>query len=137
MTIFVDTSILIAYIDVRDSKHQQGLQILKDVISGNYGAAYFSDYVFDEAITFLFAKSKDVNVPISLGDFLLNSEINILTVSKELFDLSWVLFKQRKNISFTDCTIVETMRKHGIKNLATFDNGFKQFKKEFNILGLE
>ena len=70
---------------------------------------------------------------LEIGQSIIDSEIIILDVSGKIFDEAWGLFKQRKNLSFTDCVTVKIMLENHIQNLATFDEHFRQFK-ELNIL---
>lgn len=69
-----------------------------------------------------------------MGEKILNSEITVLEVPKNIFETAWKIFKERKGMSFTDCTTVALMKENKIHNLATFDGGFRQVR-EINALG--
>jgi predicted nucleic acid-binding protein len=133
MSIFLDTTYFIAYADSRDKYHEEAVQLAERIASGIYGEKVSSDYVFDETVTFVlvrqnFEKAKEI------GNKILNYDITVEKIASKVFHRAWELFKKRKNLSFTDCTIVEHMKENKIKCLATFDSGFNQFKNEIEIL---
>jgi predicted nucleic acid-binding protein len=134
VSIFLDTGFFLAYYDSRDKYHKRALELVKKIFSGEFGTVFTSEYIFDETTTLTLARKGPAKA-IELGEAILNSEIEIASILKEAFDRAWNLFKQRKNLSFTDCTTLEAMKANGIKNLASFDKGFSQFKKEISILG--
>lgn len=131
---FIDSGYFIAFADVRDSNHRAAVELSKKLSSGDFGALCTSDYIFDEVVTCILTRAKSSARAIEFGNRILNSEVKLLNLSSEVFDASWRLFQQRKNLSFTDCTTVEAMKANGIKNLITFDRGFNQFRKEVNII---
>ncbi len=134
MSIFLDTGFFLAYYDSRDKYHKRAFALAEKIFSNEFGAVFTSDYIFDEATTLTLARKGPLKAA-ELGEAILNSEIEVITVLKEVFDSSWKLFKQRKSLSFTDCTTIEAMKVNGIKKLASFDKGFSQFKKEIKIVG--
>jgi hypothetical protein len=132
VSVFLDTGFFLAYYDTRDKYHGKAFALAKKIVSKEFGAIFTSEYVFGESITLTLAR-KGPEKAIELGETILNSEIEIISISKEIFAKAWELFKQRKNLSFADCATIEAMKANGIKNLASFDRGFNQFKKEINI----
>jgi len=106
---------------------------MKEIESGAFGHIFISDYVFDETITLLRSRLNEKKA-IEVGEAIFNSEIEIIFMFKELFESAWQLFIKRNKLSFTDCSIVETMKSNGIKYLASFDKEFNQFKKEIMIV---
>ncbi|MAE49609.1 hypothetical protein CMI48_02155 [Candidatus Pacearchaeota archaeon] len=124
--IFLDSSFLIGYKIENDHHHERALKIMKDISSGTYGEAVFSDYVFDETLTVVFGKSKILQEAVSLGDQLLSSAL-LLRVDESVFQETFDLFREQKTkLSFTDCSIVALMRSHGVKRVATFDEEFQK-----------
>jgi len=132
MSIFLDTSFIVAFSNESDVNHKDAIQISELIKTGNFGNAFISTYIFDEAVTLVLVRQNHAKA-VSLGNSILNSEISVLDVSHTAFEDSWKLFNQRKNLSFTDCTSIKIMLENGIRNIATFDRGFKQFK-EINVL---
>lgn len=132
MSVFLDTGYFVALINKQDIYRKEALTISELIKDGKYGIIFTSNYIFDELITHIMVRQNHSKA-VKVGQSIIESDIKILEVLQTTFDDSWSLFKQRKNLSFTDCTIVKAMEQNNIKNLATFDKEFKQFK-EINIL---
>lgn len=134
MTVFLDTSFLQAFYHSADKNHEKAAATASQIKNLEFGAQIISDYVFDELVTIFLARSNNAEKAIEIGETILGSDIEFMRLNSETFSNAWNLFKKRKNISFTDCTIIALMKEHGIKYLATFDSGFKQFSGEIKIL---
>lgn len=132
MSVFLDSSYLIAITNERDIYHEHALRISDVIKVREFGEIFISTYVFDETVTYILGKQGHSKA-VETGKLLLDSGISVLNVNEDLFNEAWELFKERKNISFTDCTIVKLMRENNIKNLASFDKEFLQFN-EINVL---
>lgn len=50
-----------------------------------------------------------------VGEFLLNSDIEMLKVNDDIFNEAWEIFKKTR-MSFTDCTIAAMVKLFGIWN---------------------
>ena len=70
MGIFIDTGIFIAARNEKDKSHQGALQILKLIRTKKYGEYYTSDYVFDEATTVAFVRTKSRDKIKDIGQFI-------------------------------------------------------------------
>jgi predicted nucleic acid-binding protein len=82
--------------------------------------------VFNEAVTVTLLKT-GLKEAIELGDYLLNSEVKLLEVDRDIFKEAWEEFKTAE-MSFTDCTNIAMMRLYGIDKILTFDKGLKKIK---------
>ena len=125
--IFLDSSIIVAYIVDSDTNHEKSIEIIKNITDGKFGRMHISDYVFDETITTTFIRSKSLDKAIYVGEYLKMSTV-ILKVDDSDFEDAWELFKNQKStkLSFTDCSIIKLMERYGINNLATFDKEFSK-----------
>lgn len=130
MTIFIDSSVFVAYGNLDDLHHEKSVRIIEDTVSGKYGKAFTSDYVFDESVTVALARTKDLGKAVGLGDVILKSEVSLLSVSDTIFRETWTLFRKenRQKMSFTDLTNIVLMKTCGIENIASFDRAFKKFE---------
>ncbi len=128
--IFLDSSFLVSVEVVTDQNHNRAVEIMDEIIRGEFGEAVTSDYIFDETITVTFARTKDLGKTALVGEVLLNSS-RMLKVEDPVFKESWEVFKTQKSakFSFTDCTTVSLMKEHKIENIATFDKDFKKIKR--------
>ena len=127
MSVFVDTGIFVAAINIADENHGRAKELMERAMKGEFGAIYTSDYVVDEAVTATLARTKKFGAAVEVGEYILGSpRIKKLRVSGDVFDAAWERFKSlgKRPISFTDCTSLALMEKSGIERIASFDSGF-------------
>jgi len=124
--IFIDTNVIISYVNEDDSKHSEAKLLLKNIIEGDFGEYIISDYIFDETVTICELRvNKDESI--RLGNFLFEN-LNIIKITDKLFSDSWKIFKENNKLSFTDCSNIAIMKAFGIKKIATFDKSFNKIK---------
>lgn len=104
---------------------------MKKIESGEAGVTrlYTSDYVIDEVITTIFARTGSFELTKKYGQTLVESTaIERLIVDEESFSQSWEFFKRIGEIglSFTDSTSAVLMKKREISAIFTFDEHFKK-----------
>ena len=94
-----------------------------------------SDYVFDETVTVIFIRLRDLRRAVRIGEYLRKS-VELVKVASSNFEDAWRIFKKQKetSFSFTDCTSISVMRRMNIRNIATFDSDFLKLK-EVNVIG--
>lgn len=127
MTCFVDANVLIAYAHQQDENHARSVALLQDVLErGAFGHTYISDYVIDEVVTHVYARTKSKQKAVQIGDFLLSSEFSVIFTGLDSFGRAWNLFQNSTGLSFTDCTVAELVKRNGIETLVSFDSGFDQ-----------
>lgn len=130
MTVFIDANVLVANANIRDSCHARADVLLNEIIKLKFGKPFTSDYIFDEIVTVLMQKTKDMKRTKDYGERLIDGEIEILTVDEHIFKEAWTIFKEQgqTKLSFTDCTNLAIMRTHNIQHIATFDQAYKKQK---------
>ena len=125
MSLILDTSFLIALNSAKDINHNDSQALKSRLEDKEFGQVYISDYIFDEFVTFLMAKSFPVAYIKKMGDSLLGEgSIKLLKIDVNIFMQSWELFKKSNKLSFTDCTTIVLAKEFGIKNVASFDSDF-------------
>lgn len=132
MTVFLDTGLFAATIAPRDPNHDRAEALLRAVTDGAYGRAVTSDYIVDEALTWLRVRvrrraAEQVLVRLVFGDEHHEPVVDhVLRVHGHVFNAALGLFGERfeRGLSFTDCTTIVLMERHRIGHLATFDSGF-------------
>ena len=134
--IFLDSSLIVAYLNEADENHQKAMQVVRDLAEEKYGSAVISDYIFDEVVTVMLVKSKNLVRVVRLGEKLL-SATQLIKIDEDLFNSGWKIFKQQRKtmLSFTDCTSIAVCRLNGISNVATFDEDFGKIE-DFNKIGI-
>lgn len=133
MSVFIDAGVLVAAYNTRDQNHKKANDFIMSAIKGQYGTPYTSDYVFDEAVTLMLARTKKPEFALGLGEFILGnasrgirSFAQLLRVDEDVFEDAWAVFGKyvAKGLSFTDCTTVSLMNRAKIGVLLSFDHGF-------------
>jgi uncharacterized protein len=127
MAIFIDTGLFLALYDIDDTYHKQSKELFKNALTGKLGRLYTSDYIIDETLTILMVRTKQHNIAVEMGKYLMESpRITRLTVDSGVFLDAWAQFQNLKDkfLSFTDCTSLALIEKHKIKQLMSFDHGF-------------
>ena len=133
--ILLDSSFIIAYSNEIDENHDKAFRIAKDINIGKYGAPVITDYIFDEVVTVMLIKTKNLMKVIELGGILLNAT-SLFKIDEDAFNLAWNIFKAqlKPSLSFTDCTSIAVCRINGISNIVPFDKKFYELK-EFKVIG--
>lgn len=134
MSIFIDTGVLVAFVNPADAHHVDAIEILSDVGRRRWGAAFTSDYVMDEAVTLAYRRTQRSDLAIHLGRLILGSAqpgriVGILYVTPRLFLRSWARFTRlaARGLSLTDCTSLEFIQIEGLGRIASFDRDFDGF----------
>jgi len=130
MSVFLDTGIFVAFHNTRDANHTRALELVKTLVEGGLGAAYTSDYIFDEAVTVALVRTGRPENALAGGRMILG-EITapftaILRVGEDDFKEAWRLFPRHvdRGLSFTDCTSIALLRTRGIESIVSFDADF-------------
>ena len=131
MSLFLDTGVIVAFANTRDPKHPEALRILDAARRGEWGQVVTSDYVFDETVTLIMARTHRPDAAVRVGEFILGTGpggrvADLAYVSPRVFLRSWALFSRlaARGLSFTDCTSVELVRSLGLDEIASFDGDF-------------
>jgi hypothetical protein len=104
----------------------------EDVLRAEFGIIHTSDRVLDEAIITALARTRNHQITVNTGGYILSSpRIETLPVSQEDFNRAWSRFQtiHDKFLSFTDCTSLALMERRGIERIISFDSGFDGLAK--------
>lgn len=133
MSLFLDTSAVVALYNEDDDFHAEALDVMARIERNEieFTRFYITDYVFDEAMTFLECVVRDHALAVEVGEALLNSpHVVIEQVGEGLFQASWGRFRESEGLSFTDCVSFSFMREKGVTRAFTFDDHFRREKFE-------
>ena len=138
--IFVDTSYLIALTSLKDKNHQTALRIQEKMRKmHNLVQLYYSDYIFDEYITYLKLQKENHNLNhekiVKLGEAIRKSKfLTYIHISEGIYEKTWEYFKkfQDKEWSFTDTSSLAIMDTFGIDQFLSFDAHFSQFPNKIS-----
>ncbi len=130
MTVIVDTSVLVGFLNVKDSAHARAKGIMDQVREGAHGAAVGLDVVLDEGLTFLRAKFPARAVAEEYANWFWGTRrerpmLRLLTTDEaRLREATDTYFRiHKRGLSLTDCVILAHARHLGAR-VASLDGGF-------------
>ena len=136
MKYFLDTSFIMALILDSDSNHEKALKLVYALNED----CFINNNVLNEVLTLAGRKlSIDAAREIYYGlidTFTLLNEYDIANYNNKNFEIfeEFVGSNSKKSkLSFTDSSIVLTMREHDISNLLSFDEEFKKVE-DINLI---
>jgi hypothetical protein len=127
MAIFIDTGVFVALRNADDEFHTRGKELMKRALKCEFGTAFTSDYVLDEAITTALVRTKRHDLAVDIGKYIIESQrITKLYTTEEIIAMAGKKFQTFKDkpMSFTDCVSLALMEKNRIKQIMSFDSGF-------------
>ena len=136
MKIFIDTWGWLTLRDRRESRHPEVNNFYQD-FRRRKGAAYTSDYVFDETVTLLFRRLPFLAAKESmeaLQQAMTEGYLHLERITPERFEKAKELrgkFQDKPRISFTDLTSMVVMTECGITDILTEDDHFLQVRMGF------
>ena len=135
MTFFVDTSFFVALKNSRDNFHNQALVITANLLHGRLSRLLCSDFILDEAITTVRARTNDHKKAVEVGNMITHSkDVKMIRVGEDIISKAFESYKQHedKDLSFTDWTSCHIIQQRGLEGIVAFDAHFKQLK--INVL---
>lgn len=125
MSVFTDSSALVALFNPQDPNHNKAKSITKKYKIKSFA---ISDYIFAETVTVL-SQKVGKNEAIYAGEFIKRRCLKV-GINEDILNLSWEIFKKQKskNVSFVDCTTIALFQKGMFNKLFTFDSDFKSNK---------
>lgn len=119
--IFLDASFIVAYINAKDQNHERAVEIAKEIDAGLHGPQVISEYILDEVMTVLLARTKDYELAVATGKTL--RKYIFIRSDEDLLERTWETFSNQRKpyLSFTDCSTMAICEGVRIAKLATFD----------------
>lgn len=127
LSVFVDTSAIVAVFFEQDQRHEAAKTVLRDLRAARRKLVTTSD-VFDETVTTL-RRWAGGERAVTAGGLLRDSALmDIVPVDDELRESAWRLFRVHRmpKLSLTDCTSFATMNQLGVRTAFTFDEDFRK-----------
>ncbi len=126
--ILLDSSVLVAAVSAHDANHARAQAILAEVDRGVWGRALIPDYVLVEVANTVMrrvgfeAASRFVRGTADSPTSFIVPCFESLRRGLEIF-----LGQKEKALSLADAAIVAVAERERVRNLATFDSGFRAF----------
>ena len=130
MTVLIDTGIFIAFHNTKDINHDRAVKLVREIVNGKHGAAFTTDYIFDEAVTTALVRTGKHEIAVELGNQILGVKVkfvNMIQVDLTSFSNAWKLFSKysNKKLSFTDCVSIAVIENYGLNKIVSFDKDFE------------
>ncbi len=131
MSVLLDTSFLFAFKNTRDADHVRAVELFREVLRGQHGASYTTDFVFAEAVTVVLVRTGRHSAAVRIGDLVLagnrgTAPISLHHVSPDQLLDAWTEFRRHEDqkLSLTDWTSVVVARALELDVILSFDRGF-------------
>ena len=131
MSVFVDTGLFYALQNQRSSRHQESARALAAVFDGTFGHVFTSDYVYDETVTLVRARTGRFTEAWTVGCRMLGDDgfpsvVEMVYVSETVFEHAIETFERYRDhsLSFTDATTIALVDHHDIDAVLSFDDDF-------------
>jgi len=125
MVIFVDTSALLALVNMQDEFHNQAKDQWKALL-GNKETLVSNNYVILESISLIQRRFGMDWIHALQTEILQLLEIAWVDENQHQAALTTFLKVSRRQLSLVDCSSFETMRQLGIKTALAFDEHFRE-----------
>ena len=138
--VFLDTSFILGLVNSNDELHENAIKLeeAENILSQD---CYINNNVLNEVLTLT---GRKINIDAAeetyyglIDSFEILNEYNIVNYTNKTFDI----FKRvvgpnskKTKLSFTDSSIILTMKESNITELISFDQQFKHFD-EINLIG--
>jgi predicted nucleic acid-binding protein len=138
MSVLVDTGVLVAFLNERDSRHERAVELMRALMEGLHGTPFVSDYILDETYTFILTRTGRREYVERLWQLLRSNKSRGLLVlefvGREDFWASRQLLEEHadRRLSFTDGTSVILVRRMGLDGIVSFDRDFDGLVERFH-----
>lgn len=138
--VFLDTSFIVGLVNSNDELHENAIKLeeAENILSQD---CYINNNVLNDVLTLT---GRKINIDAAeetyyglIDSFEILNEYNIVNYTSKTFDI----FKRvvgpnskKTKLSFTDSSIILTMKESNITELISFDQQFKHFD-EINLIG--
>ena len=140
--VFLDTSFILGLVNSNDELHENAIKLedAENILSQD---CYINNNVLNEVLTLT---GRKINIDAAeetyyglIDSFEILNEYNIVNYTSKTFDIFKRvvgLNNKKTKLSFTDSSIILTMKKSNITDLVSFNQQFKNFN-EINLIGLD
>jgi predicted nucleic acid-binding protein len=126
---FADSTFFVALINKNDNDHIRAKEIFVDIFYGKMKRPETNDYVLDETVTTVRARTKRHEDAINAMNMILKSKyVDYIKVTDAEIKSAAAEYSHYsdKDLSFTDWVITSYMKRKGITLIIAFDKHFDQ-----------
>ncbi len=127
---FLDTNFIVAIFREIEENNELAVSTCEELLSNH--ECYISNLVFNEIITILMMRTKDMNLTTKAYYFLKDNmtiinEYEIDRFNESVFEMFRKYNSKSFRVGFTDCSIAFLYRHYDLDYIVTFDKDFKVF----------
>lgn len=126
--ILIDTGVLAAFFNKRDTRHKRARELMNHLRQGDYGTGIISDYILDETVTLLYVRSKRPDLSIKVGELIINGKLGqFIPLNADLVMKTWGLYQKyvHNGLSFTDCSLIALGHFLDVREILSFSEEFQ------------
>lgn len=128
MTVLLDTGVVFAFLNEDDVRHGDAFDLVSRIARREFGQPFVTDHVIDELFVLVRSRTRSSELEESLRRFLpLPSPalrgLVAVSLGVAVLEPAWHAFRQFRDqgLSFTDASLLVTLRELKLDRLATFD----------------
>jgi predicted nucleic acid-binding protein len=128
MTVLIDTGVMFAFLNARDARHRDAADLVDRIATREFGAPFVTDHVVDELFTLIRVRTKSPALERAARRLLPMPDPGLkglaaLSLGGAILQPAWEIFDgyRDQKISYTDASLIATMRELRVDYLATFD----------------
>ncbi len=128
MTVLLDTGVMFAFLHADDTRHEDSLELVARIARREFGKPFVSDHVIDELFMLARARTRSADLEASLRRFLPLPTpglrgLTAVSLGVAVLEPAWEEYRryQDQGLSFTDASLIVTLREMKIDYLATYD----------------
>lgn len=128
MTVLLDTGVVFAFLHANDARHVEAVELISRTAKREFGQAFITDHVVDELFVLARARTRSPALEDALRRFLpmpkpALRDLAAVSLGAAFLLPTWEVFRQFRDegLSFTDASLIVTLRELKLDCLATFD----------------
>ena len=127
---FLDANFIIAIFREIEANNELAISTCEELLSNH--ECYISNGVFNEIITILMMRTKDIELTVKAYYFMKDNltiinEFEISRFNDRVFEMFKRYNSSSFKVGFTDCSIAFLYKYYGLDYIVTFDKNFKVF----------
>lgn len=124
MTVFVDTSAIVALLSASDTHHADALAVWQSLLA-EHARLITTDLVLAEMVVVVRARA-GYERSVQAGERLLEKPFELVWVDRPLMDEAWTLYRRYRDheLSLCDCVSFAVMRRRKVHTAFAYDDDF-------------
>lgn len=124
MTVFVDTSAIVALLSATDDHHAVAVDAWKGLLQ-EHARLVTTDLVLAEAVIVARVRA-GFDLSVQVGERILADPFEMVWIDRTLLDEAWKLYRRYRDhvLSLCDCVSFAVMRRRQIQTAFAFDDDF-------------